>query len=39
MKNKRKVYESPIIEVTNVDLKDSIASSGVIGNEELWGEF
>lgn len=36
MKNKEQNYEAPEIGVVEIDLSDSIATSGVAQWEELW---
>ncbi len=33
----KKEYMAPNIEVTEFEVKDSIATSGVASNEEIWG--
>lgn len=38
MEEKNK-YESPTIEVIQIDLSDGIASSGVVTHEEIWGDL
>jgi hypothetical protein len=40
---KKEQYEAPILEVTEFELTDSIAvsglsSQGLFGNEEIWGD-
>jgi hypothetical protein len=40
---KKEQYEAPILEVTEFELTDSIAESGLssqglFGNEEIWGD-
>lgn len=36
MENKKQNYEAPEIEVVEIEVKDSMASSGVAQWEELW---
>ena len=38
MKKKKETYESPLIEVVEFELEDSIAASGDFGSSTMCGE-